>query len=182
MQKRLWQAQAGVRHRIGMSRRPALRAALVGPIAVVMAAMPGCVPPGYRDIEYAVVDEKATGTRRPPTSKLRLSLPKPELLNPQGPPDCEAGQTADAPSAGSDYKPGARIAAVQQASAAADLRPVPGPEPLDREAEMALRVKLEYERACYRQAEIRVRERLRQLQGSVADTIKSIDRAERPSR
>jgi len=47
---------------------------------------------------------------------------------------------------------------------------------------MALRVKLEYERACYRQAEIQVRKRLRQLQGSVGETIKSAKRAEQQDR
>jgi hypothetical protein len=46
----------------------------------------------------------------------------------------------------------------------------------DRNAELALRIKLEYERECYRQAEIRVRDRLRQLQGSVSESIKSINR------
>jgi hypothetical protein len=57
---------------------------------------------------------------------------------------------------------------------------VPPKADADRNAELAVRIKLEYERECYRQAEIRVRDRLRQLQGSVSETIKSINRVEQP--
>jgi len=53
----------------------------------------------------------------------------------------------------------------------------PGPA-ADRDVELAARIKLEYERECYRQAELRVRERLRQLQSSVGETIKPVDRAQ----
>jgi hypothetical protein len=52
----------------------------------------------------------------------------------------------------------------------------------DRNADLALRIKLQYERECYRQAEMRVRDRLRQLQSSVSETIKSVNRTEQPSR
>jgi hypothetical protein len=55
---------------------------------------------------------------------------------------------------------------------------VPPKVDADRNAELAVRIKLEYERECYRQAEIRVRDRLGQLQGSVSETIKSIHRTE----
>jgi hypothetical protein len=65
-------------------------------------------------------------------------------------------------------------------SASAAMVP-PSPD-ADRSAELALRIKLEYERECYRQAEKRVRDRLRQLQGSVSETIKSINGTEQPSR
>jgi hypothetical protein len=104
-----------------------------------------------------------------------VSLPKPELLKPQGPPDCGEAKTADAqPTA---RGPKAAAANAQHASAAV-LQPSLDTEPPDRNAELALRVKLEYERECYRQAEARVRDRLRQLQGSVGETIKAINRAE----
>ncbi len=49
-------------------------------------------------------------------------------------------------------------------------------------AELALRIKIEYERECYRQAEVRVRERLHQLQSSVGETVKSVNRTEQPTR
>jgi hypothetical protein len=57
----------------------------------------------------------------------------------------------------------------------------PSPE-VERNAELALRIKLEYERECYRQAEMRVRQRLHQLQSSVGETVKSVNRTEQPSR
>jgi hypothetical protein len=57
----------------------------------------------------------------------------------------------------------------------------PSPE-VERNAELALRIKLEYERECYRQAEMRVRERLHQLQSSIGETVKSVNRTEQPAR
>jgi hypothetical protein len=36
----------------------------------------------------------------------------------------------------------------------------------DANADLALRIKLEYERECYRQAEVRMRDRVKQLQTS----------------
>jgi hypothetical protein len=53
---------------------------------------------------------------------------------------------------------------------------------VERNAELALRIKLEYERECYRQAEMRVRQRLHLLQSSVGETVKSVNRTEQPSR
>jgi hypothetical protein len=45
----------------------------------------------------------------------------------------------------------------------------------------AARKKLDYERQCYRRAEIIVRSRLRLLQASVGDTIKAVKRCARHS-
>jgi hypothetical protein len=53
----------------------------------------------------------------------------------------------------------------------ADGRSPPGPA-----ADAALRMKLDYERQCYRQAEMIVRDRLRQLLATVGETIKAIER------
>jgi hypothetical protein len=66
-------------------------------------------------------------------------------------------------------------AVVPEPASAAMVPPSPD---ADRNAEMALRIKLEYERECYRQAEARVRERLHQLQSSISETVKSVNRSE----
>lgn len=76
------------------------------------------------------------------------------------------------------------------------LLPLPGPALLsaqpapdcpalarrDSDQSLTQRMMLEFERECYRQAEIRVRERLQRLQGSVAGTIRAIKRLERAAR
>jgi hypothetical protein len=49
-------------------------------------------------------------------------------------------------------------------------------------ADLALRIKLEYERECYRQAEARVREQLRKLQASTSETIKAVKQLEQDPR
>jgi hypothetical protein len=43
---------------------------------------------------------------------------------------------------------------------------------------LSQRIKLEYERDCFRRAEIRIRERLLQLQRAVAVTARAVKRAE----
>jgi hypothetical protein len=47
---------------------------------------------------------------------------------------------------------------------------------------LSLRIKLEYERDCFRRAEMRTRERLLQLQKAVGATAKAVRRAEEQSR
>ena len=47
---------------------------------------------------------------------------------------------------------------------------------------LALRIRLEYERECYRKAEMRVRVQLEQLQASTAETIKAVTEHERYDR
>jgi hypothetical protein len=178
MHRRLWRAEADARHPIGARCRPASRA-LVGPIAVIMTAVSGCAPV-YHDVEYAVYGEEMSGARRLPPSKPRLSLPQPELLKAQSPPDCQEAKTADLQPTARDHQGAPRNALAQQASAA-ESQPSLGAEPPDRNAELAQRIKLEYERECYRLAEMRARDRLRQLQGSVGEALKSINRAEQQS-
>jgi hypothetical protein len=70
--------------------------------------------------------------------------PKAALLRPPPKPACE--ETADGRSAGASST---------------------------TKADLALRIKLEYERECYRQAETRVREQLLSLQAAVADARKA---------
>jgi hypothetical protein len=62
-------------------------------------------------------------------------------------------------------------------------RPQPGPPraQADVSADLALRRKLEYERQCYRHAEMILRDRLLQLQASLGETITVINRAEQPA-
>ena len=111
-------------------------------------------------------------------SASRPSLPRAALLSPQRPPDCGEANTADPGPAALGPKRAASTVGVEPTSVA--MMPPKADE--DRSADLALRIKLEYERECYRQAEIRVRDRLRQLQGAVSETIKSVNRTEQPSR
>src|SRR5436190_23199942 len=114
MHRRLWRAEAGTRHRSGARCRPASRA-LVGPIAVIMTVVPGCAPV-YHDVEYAVYGEEVSGARRLPPSKPRLSLPQPELLKAQNPPDCEEAKTANLQPTARDRQGAPRNALAQQTS------------------------------------------------------------------
>jgi uncharacterized protein (UPF0548 family) len=63
-------------------------------------------------------------------------------------------------------------------TSAADVLSSSVAQPPDPNAALAMRIKLEYERECYRQAEERVRARLQELQGSVKETIKSVNHGE----
>jgi len=65
----------------------------------------------------------------------------------------------------------------------------PQPEPdcpalarRDHDASLTQRMMLEFERECYRRAEMLVRDRLRRLQVSVTGTIKAIKRLEQTAR
>jgi hypothetical protein len=140
--------------------------ALVLVIAFCGAAVSGCAPP-YHEDDFA---------RPRVRSEAKVPLPRAVLLSPQGPPDCGETNTADPRAAAEDSKQLTSTVATEAASGAM----VPPKADADRNAELAVRIKLEYERECYRQAEIRVRDRLRQLQGSVSETIKSINRVEQP--
>jgi hypothetical protein len=166
MQKCLWRAENGACHHVAALYRHRLASLpVVGAVAVVL--------PAYHDVEYAVPNEAGAGPRSTRRPKPQLSAPRPELLKPQNPPDCEEKKaTAARPTPNNGV---AHTAAVRQASAA-ELQPSLGAEPIDRNAELAMRVKLEYERECYRQAEMRSRDRLRQLQSSVGGSIKSVNR------
>ena len=167
MQSGPCRAEAVSRHDIFASLCAASRA-LVLAITVLGAAVSGCALP-YHDDNFA---------RPRARSESRVPLPRAALLSPQGPPDCEEANSADPRAAAGDSKRMASTLVTEPASAAM----VPPKVDADRNAELAVRIKLEYERECYRQAEIRVRDRLGQLQGSVSETIKSIHRTEQPSR
>ena len=88
-------------------------------------------------------------------------MPSQALLAPQDKPDCES-TGRHLPSSG----------------ASAAVAPTPAPTTPEMNADLTLRIKLEYERECYRQAEARVREQLRKLQASASDTIKAVKQLE----
>jgi hypothetical protein len=127
--------------------------------AVIVCALllAGCAQ-AYSDYTESVSDSPAASPRRH-VAKKAIPLPNQALLAVPGRPDCEAsGQ--------------------QLASAAV----VPSSPPSEKNADLALRIKLEYERECYRQAESRVREQLRRLQASASETIKAVKQLEHDPR
>lgn len=148
-------------------------------VAVTLAifALPGCVPV-YYVAEYTEAAD--AGPRARTRAKPSVPVPKPALLAPQGPPDCGEVKAAELKAATADPKRMANAMGGEQASVA-DVLSNAGPEPSDPNAALAMRIKLEYERECYRQAEERVRARLQELQGSVKETIRSVNHAEKHS-
>jgi hypothetical protein len=89
--------------------------------------------------------------------RAHISRPAPSLLTPPTEPACS-------PSAS-----GSR----------AETRPPQheaGSEKSDADASLSQRVRLEFERNCFRQAELRTRTQLLELQAAVGKTIRSIDR------
>jgi len=168
-----------------IGRRPAAAPRRADPVrvwVVVVAAglaalaLPACVPM-YHDAGYIVAAE---ASRRPRTRpKANVPVPKTALLTPQKPPDCGEAETSDSEVAAADPKRTGNGTTGGQALAT-DVTPNAGAEPANRNAVMAMRIQLEYERECYRKAEERVRARLQELQGSVKETIKkSVNQAEK---
>ena len=151
---------------------------IVFAVILVVAGLSACVPL-YHDAGYAEVAD--TGTRPRTRPKPSVPVPKAALLTPQAPPDCGEAKTAEPKTAAADPKHMANTIASEQASAA-DVLPNTSAEPGDANATLAMRIKLEYERECYRRAEARVRARLLELQGSVKETIKSVNHPDQPGR
>jgi hypothetical protein len=60
-------------------------------------------------------------------------------------------------------------------------QPSPPRAQADVSADLALRRKLEYERQCYRHAEMILRDRLLQLQASLGETVTALNRVEQPA-
>jgi len=187
MRSVVWRAGGGVRNRILPVARGAWghlvlsRAAVLA--AVVAVAVVGCAP-HYKEPSDAVFDAADATAPSRPRPKIKMPVPSHALLTPQAEPRCEdpnstAGNaqpvkadpkrlaSAEAPqeSAGAAQSPGE--------STTAAAKPPPGVGEAD--ASLALRIKLEYERECYRQAELRTRNRLRQLQESVGATVKAVE-------
>ena len=57
----------------------------------------------------------------------------------------------------------------------------PGPAPAQADLDAGLRAKLEYERQCYRHAEMILRDRLLGLQAAVGETIKAVNSRNPPT-
>jgi hypothetical protein len=132
------------------------RAWLIAGACVLALALAGCAP-DYDAYTDAVSERAVTRPKKHVAAK-PVPLPNQALLAPQRQPDCEA-EMADA----------------QRLASLAPLEP-------DANADLALRIKLEYERECYRQAEMRVRDRLQKLQASTTDTIKAVKQMEQSAR
>ena len=159
--------------------RPAVAASLAGTLLLA-----GCCPPDMDSTE-------PIAAARPQQKKLpRLAArPDPALLKPQTGPNCEdrsvrpaAVDKANEPSAEATRRVASNDAARTPAEGPAPSelaqQPAGGVEPAKANAEMAARIKLEYERECYRQAEARVRDQLSRLQVSVSDSLKLYKRLE----
>jgi hypothetical protein len=115
-------------------------------------------------------------------------VPSRALLTPQPEPGCEEPKStaSNAQPAKADPR---RLASADAADESARVAQAPGestaaaagtpPATKGADASLALRIKLEYERECYRQAEARTRNRLHQLQGSVDATVKAAEAQKR---
>jgi hypothetical protein len=137
----------------------------------------GCVP------EYHQQVKTVSGF------KSSMRLPRPALLNPEPQPDCgykegevgnreRAAEKAPAPADVATSEP-------QRTSVGDGSPPVSGAASQPRldsqnepSASLAQRVRLEYERNCFQRAEMRVRERLLQLQAWVGHTMRGVRRRE----
>src|SRR5215831_13135311 len=107
----------------------------------------------------------------PRRAKLAILLPERALLQPQGEPGCELKASQEEGGDGAEQRG----------------KPLPQPQAesnrkrgqVDSNATLGLRIRLEYERDCFRRAEIQARDRLHQLQAAVGKTIKTVKRIER---
>ena len=115
--------------------------------------------------EYAIPHGTGGSAQRAANAK-KIPLPDRALLETRPAPDCEARamQRTD------------KDRRVDTASLAKPT--IPEDVSADPNADLALRIKLEYERECYRQAERRVRDQLQSLQASTTQTIDAVKRAE----
>lgn len=187
MRSVVWRAGRGVRNRIllacgGLGHPAPPRAALV---VVVAMAVVGCAPhyhePGDFDAAGAAVPPK-------PRAKVKIPVPSRALLTPQAEPKCEDIKSAagSGPPAKAELKRSANMQAADEVAKAAQsagqstaAAGSPPPGIGDADAGLALRIKLEYERECYRQAEQRARNRLHRLQESVSATVKAVETRKR---
>ena len=127
----------------------------------------------------------------PRRAKLAILLPERALLQPQGEPGCElkASQEEGGDGAEQRGKPlatrVANLADHEPSVRAGGQPPVPPSESnrklgqVDPNGALGLRIRLEYERDCFRRAEMQARDRLHRLQAAVGKTIKSVKRIER---
>jgi len=106
---------------------------------------------------------------RPQTAKSVIPLPERALMQPRGEPACELEAPQDKSSE----------AAEQTRPPAREWEPNRKQGQGDANAALGLRIRLEYERDCFRRAELQTRDRLHRLQTAVGKTIKTVKRIER---
>jgi len=129
--------------------------------AIVCAALGGCAEdfdfdegPGAKPVSDSPTPKKRTARAKPKIDTALLETP--------AAPDCGMAQTA-------------KRTQPESATASAELttQSLPDGATQDANADLATRIKLEYERECYRKAEARVRDRLKQLQTSTSQAAKA---------
>ena len=131
---------------------------LPGPVlAAAMCAglLAGCCDPEFAGHGYTMGDTAHAGPLF--GSSLKIPLPGQALLAAQSAPNCEYNASRG------DNGPG------QRQKSQSDI-------------DEAYRVKLEHERECYREAEMRARQRLQHLQTSIGKTINAVNRREQGGR
>jgi len=106
---------------------------------------------------------------RPQSAKSVIPLPERALMQPQGEPGCELEASQEKSSEGAE----------QRHPPAREWEPNRKQGQGDPNATLGLRVRLEYERDCFRRAESQTRDRLHRLQAAVGKTIKTVKRIER---
>jgi hypothetical protein len=104
----------------------------------------------------------------PRSAKLEIPLPERALLQPKVEPGCELKAEGGEPSVQSGGQP---PAPTSEANRRLDQ--------VASNAALGLRMRLEYERDCFRRAEIQARDQLHRLQAAVGKTIKTVKRIER---
>jgi hypothetical protein len=134
-------------------------------VVIICAALGGCAEDfNFDEGSGAKPASNSPTPKRTARVKPKIPVPDNALLETPAAPDCGTPQTAKRP------------AQPASASASAELttQSLPDGATQDANAELATRIKLEYERECYRQAEARVRDRLKQLQTSTTQTVKAV--------
>jgi hypothetical protein len=156
-------------------------------VAGVIASLSGCLlfgcARGHSDWVYG----------GPSTRPARIPLPKQTLLQPPREPGCTIQASGLPGREGQPQRSG--YAPIRVANLAADRRmersiaptstmasqPDSVPVQADPPNGLAQRIKLEYERDCFRRAEARVRHRLLRLQVAVSATVRAVKRAKQVS-
>jgi hypothetical protein len=127
----------------------------------------------------------------PPSARLVIPLPERALLQPQGEPGCELKALQEEGGEGAEQRgkplaPRSTNLADPQPSVRSGGQPPAPPSDANRKlgqvdsnAALGLRIRLEYERDCFRRAEMQARDRLHRLQAAVGKTIKTVKRIER---
>lgn len=142
-------------------------------ILVLAATLIGACVPEHGEEDYAM----SAVTKQRPIDRARAaklaSLTNRALLTPARPPACGSRQAAEPVE---DARSFHQLTSSDSKAAAATPPANPAPARDQAASDLEIRIALEYERACYKQAEARVRARLNKLQLSVSEAIKAADR------